>query len=179
MSKKSITALASLIIALASTTFAQSPTAAGTVRTLLTYEKQHDNARDMTFNQRNLNIYKKWITPELYRLFTVELAREKREAKLHPDDKPYFGDGMDFGPMKEYCKENGRVYKQQFSLRLAARSSKFTIVPAAFFYNKACGGGDPIIYRFKLVRRPSGWLIDDIDYGANGSLRRDLRRAGK
>lgn len=176
MDNKPIFAIAALVVAFASTSFAQSSTAAGTVGTVLAYEQQHDNARDTIFNRRNLNIFKKWITPELYRLFDLELARENREAKLHPDDKPYFGDGMGFGPMKEYCKENGRVYTQQFSLRKAVSSARFTIVPAEFFYHKACGGGDAIVYKFKLVRRPSGWLIDDIDYGTNGSLRGDLQR---
>ena len=159
--------------------FGQSSTPVGTVKSVLVYEQQHDNVRDLTFNRRNLNIYKKWITPELYRLFLVELSREQREARVHPDEKPYFGDGMDFGPGKEYCKAHGRVYTQQFSLRKAIVSGGSAIVPASFFYNKACGVVEPTVYRFKLVRRPSSWLIDDIDYRDNTTLRRDLRRAGQ
>jgi hypothetical protein len=153
----------------------QTSTPAGTVRTLLQYEK---NARDLTFNQRNLNIYRKWITPGLYKLFVVELARERRQAKLHPTDKPYF-EGMDFGPRKEVCTGGGRSYTQQFSLRRASTSGDNSTLPVAFFYNKACGTGDPIVYRFKLIRRSSMWLIDDINYGSEGTLRRDLRNAGK
>jgi hypothetical protein len=157
----------------------QTSTPAGTVRTLLQYEKEHDNARDTTFNQRNLNIYRKWITPGLYKLFVIELARERHQAKLHPTDKPYFGDGMDFGPLKESCTENGRTYTQQFSLRKANTSGNTATVPVTFFYNKACGPGDSTVYRFKLVRRSSIWLIDDIDYGSKVTLQRDLRNAGK
>lgn len=180
MNKKERLCAALLIIVLPCGIFGQSSTAAGTVKTVLAYEQQHDNARDGIFNRRNLNIYKKWITPELFRLFLVELAREEREVQLHPGDKPKWGDGMDFSPVKEYCKENGRVYTQQYSLGKAIRSRSATIIPASFFY-KACDGGEPTIYRFKVVRRKSRWLIDDIDYGTdgtNGTLRGDLTRAG-
>lgn len=166
-----------LLTALTNVALAQSNTPAGTVRAVLLYEQRHDNARDKIFNRRNLNIYKKWITPQLYRLFLIELARENKEAKLRPDEKPYFGDGMDFGPMKEYCKKNDRVYRQQFSLRKAIISGRSANVPVSFFYNKACGIVEPTIYRFKLVRRSSTWLIDDIIYDrSGGTLRKDLRR---
>ena len=165
------------IAAFAAVALGQRSTAAGTVRTLLTYE---DKPHGATFNQQNLNRYKKWITPELYRLFKVALAREKRYIRLHPTNKPYFGDGMDFGPLKENCNANGRVYPQQFSIRKAVVSGTSATVRASFFWNKACGIDEPTIFRFKLVRRKSGWLIDDIDYRSNGgTLRTDLLNAPK
>jgi hypothetical protein len=138
----------------------------------LVYEQHHDT----TFNRRNINSRKKWITPELYRLFLAELAREERETREHPDEKPYFGDGLSFGPLKELCEQNGRVYRQQFSVRKAKIVGRSATVPVSFFYHRACGGR-PVIYRFKLVRRHSRWRIDDIDYGSNETLRKALRRA--
>jgi hypothetical protein len=174
--KEAWTVAAILVCAVVSDATGQSSTPSGTIRSVLHYEQRHDNARDSSFNKRNLKIYRRWITPSLHRLFLSELAREEQEARSHPDEKPYLGDGMQFGPIKEYCKENNRVYRQQFSLRKAIVSGSSAIVPASFFYNRACGGGKPTVYRFKLVRRSSVWLIDDIDYGQNGTLRQVLRR---
>ena len=167
-----------LVCASISSALGQGSTPPETVRAVLIYEQRHDNARDSILNKRNLDTYRKWMTASLYQLFLTELAREEQEARIHTDEKPYLGDGMQFSPVKEYCKENGRVYKQQFSLSKGTASRGSAIVPASFFYNKACGGREPTVVRFTLVRRPSGWLIDDIDYGPNGSLRRVLGRVG-
>ena len=164
-----------MIAMLTCTSCAQSTAPAAVVSEVMTYEQVHDNADDAVFNLRNLKIYKKWITPELYELFLAELAREEKEAKLNPDDKPYFGDGMTFSPLKEFCKANGKIYTQQFSLQETVSSDDGAIVPVSFFYDKACGETEPTVYRFRLLKQESVWLIDDIDYGENGSLRNDLR----
>jgi len=169
--------LAAMIAILTCVSLAQSSTPAATVSDVLTYEQAHDNAVDAVFNLRNLKIYKKWITPELYELFLAELTREEKEAKLNPDDKPYFGDGMTFAPLKEFCKANGKIHTQQFALQETVSSGDSAIVPANFFYDKACGEAEPTVYKFKLVKQRFVWLIDNIDYGENGSLRNDLRKA--
>src|SRR4051794_7194202 len=114
----------------------QSSTPANTVKSVLTYEySAHNNALD----QRNLNRYKKWITPGLYKMYKVALARQERYIKLHPTNKPYFGDGMDLSPLKENCTANGRSYLPQFSVGKANVSGRSATVRASFFFNKGCG----------------------------------------
>ena len=39
---------------------------------------------------------------------------------------------------------------------------------------KACDGGEPVVFKFKLVRTRGKWLIDDVDYGDGGELRKDM-----
>jgi len=144
---------------------------------ILDYEENHDNDADMTFNRRNIEIRQKWITPSLYRLYLIELIREEREAKEHPDEKPYFGDGMDFGPLKEFCKAVDKIYPQRFSLSRSRIIGNYVYVRARFFYHKDCDGDEPIYYTFIFRKTGNAWLLNDIDYGKNGTLRRDLRRA--
>ncbi len=152
----------------------QSSTPAGTVRSVLVYEK---STNDTGFSKRRLKVYKKWVTPELYKLLEADLVREKRYIQEHPTNKPYWGDGFFFGTWWDNCKANGRDYTSQFSVRKAIISGDSAVVPAHFFYNKACHIDALNVNRFKLVRRPSGWLINDIDYGSNSTLRKDLRKA--
>jgi len=147
---------------------------------ILSYEKTHDNADDTILNRRNIEIRRKWITRSLYRLYLIELAREEREMKAHPDEKPYFGDGMDFGPLKEFCKVGDNIYPQRFSLGRSRVIGNYTYVRARFFYHPDCDGDEPTYYTFIFRKTGKAWLLDNIDYEKNGgSLRRDLRRAGK
>ncbi|HEY0429416.1 MAG TPA: hypothetical protein VGC76_16670 [Pyrinomonadaceae bacterium] len=147
---------------------------------ILSYEKTHDNATDTIFNRRNLEIRRKWMTPSLYRLYLIELAREEREAKEHPDEKPYFGDGMDFGPLKELCKVGDRIYSQKFSFSRGRFIGNYAYLRARFFYHPECDGNEPTYYAFIFRKLGKAWLLDNIDYGRNGgTLRRSLRRAGK
>ncbi|MBV9241187.1 MAG: hypothetical protein JO314_04180 [Acidobacteria bacterium] len=162
------------ILATMSSTYAQRSAPSRTVHSMLVYEQHHDNTADVLLNRRNLNIYRQWITPSLYRVLLREFIREERESKLHPDEKPYFGDGMQFGARKEYCARNGVQYPQQFAVRRVQFVRGSAIVPAAFFYNKACDSGDPVVFKFKLVRVRGKWLIDDVDYGDGGELRKDM-----
>jgi hypothetical protein len=144
---------------------------------VLRYEELHDNADDIIFNRRNIEIYRKWMTPGLYRLHLIEDAREKQEAKENPDDKPFFED-MTFSPMKELCKVHERTYPQRFSLSKSRVIGNLAYVRARFFYHQDCDYGNHTFYTFILKRIRSAWLVDDIDYGKNGTLRRALRREG-
>ena len=139
------------------------------------YEQEPKKVDNVIFNRRNIDIRKKWITRDLYDLYLVELAREEQEKKLAPDEKPYFGDGMSFGPMKEVgCWKNGRPVLQAFSIRKPKISGKIAIVPVGFYY-PGCGVGVET-FGFQLTKTSAGWLIDDIDYGEKGTLRKDLQR---
>ncbi|MBL8125486.1 MAG: hypothetical protein JNJ39_15400 [Blastocatellia bacterium] len=168
--------VATLVFVLATvpSAYGQRSTPSRTVRSMLLYEQRHDNTEDVLLNRRNLNIYRRWITPSLYRVLLRELIREERESKLHPDEKPYFGDGMQFGARKEYCAKDGVQYPQQFFVNKTRFRRRSAIVPASFFYNKACDGGEPVVFKFKLVRIRGKWLIDDVDYGDGGELRKDM-----
>ncbi len=166
-----------LVMVLVPTAYGRRSTPSRTVRSMLLYEQRHDNVRDTLLNRRNLNIYRRWITPSLYRLLLRELVREELESQLYPDDKPYFGDGMQFGYRKELCQKDGVQYNQQFSVKKARLARRSAIVPASFFYNKACDGGDPVVFQFKLVRVRGRWLIDDLDYGDGVELRKNMPKA--
>ena len=143
---------------------------------VLRYEEMHDNARDIIFDRRNIEIYRKWITPGLCRLYLIEVAREEREAKEHPDEKPYFGDGMTFCPMKELCRVRDKVFPQRFLLSKSRLIGNQAYIRARFFYHPDCDYGNHTFYSFILKKVGFAWLIDNIDYGKNGTLRRSLRR---
>jgi hypothetical protein len=148
-----------------------------TVRHALRYEQTHDNGPDIVFNRRNLEIRRKWMTLSLYRLYLIELAREERESKERPDEKPYLGDGMDFSPMKESCKVGNKFYLQRFLLSKARVLRTRAYVRARFFYHPDCDYGEYTYYTFILKRGGRAWFIDDIDYGKKRTLRGDLRRS--
>lgn len=145
---------------------------------ILRYEASHDNATDLTFNKRNLEFRRKWLTPSLYRLYLAELAREEKEATEHPDEKPYFGDGMNFGPMKELCRSAGKTYRQKFRLISSRATRDSAYLRSRFYYGpRECEGDKPTEYTFIFKKTNGSWLLDDINYGTNGTLRKDLSRA--
>jgi hypothetical protein len=167
--KRSITFLFALIFVagVVSTTAQRSPRA--TVEAFYRFDSSHSQI----FNRRNIDARKRWLSAELYRLFLYELRREADFVKKHPDEKPFFGDGLPFQPLQEMC-EQGRdrtvVIKQDFVRGTRAAAT------ATFAYPKPCRDADPLVYTIGLTKTREGWVIDDINFGEDTSLKQRLQR---
>ena len=136
-----------------------------------------DRANSQAFNRANLDARKAWFSPELYKLFENELKREAEYLKANPSEKPFFGDGMPFQPLDEACKvgttevRRGLVVKQEF------QRTAHAAVTATFAYPKTCKeGGEPVVYTIGLVKSNGRWVIDDVNYGEDTSLKQRLQR---
>ena len=132
-----------------------------------------DRSHSQIFNRRNIDARKRWFSAELYKLFLYELRREADFVKKHPDEKPFFGDGLPFQPVQEMC-EQGRdrtvVIKQDFVRGTRAAAT------ATFAYPKPCRDADPLVYTIGLTKTRTGWVIDDINFGEDTSLKQRLQR---
>ena len=136
-----------------------------------------DRVNSQTFNRANLDARKAWFSPELYKLFENELKREAEYLKANPSEKPFFGDGMPFQPLDEACKvgttevRRGLVIKQEF------QRTAHAAVTATFAYPKTCkDGGEPVVYTIGLIKSNGRWVIDDVNYGEDTSLKERLGR---
>lgn len=134
---------------------------------------RYDRSHSQIFNRRNIDARKRWFSTELYNLFLNELKREAAYLKRNPTDKPYFGDGLPFQPMQEKCDkgfDRGLVVKQEFVRGNRAAAT------AELAYPKRCGDPMPVVYTIGLTKTRSGWVIDDINYGEDTTLKQRLRR---
>jgi hypothetical protein len=167
--KRSITLLFALIFVagVISATAQRSP------RTTVEAFYRFDRSHSQVFNRRSIDARKRWLSAELYKLFLYELRREADFVKKHPDEKPFFGDGLPFQPMQEKC-EQGRdrtvVIKQDFVRGTRAAAT------ATFAYPKPCRDADPLVYTIGLTKTREGWVIDDINFGEDTSLKQRLQR---
>jgi hypothetical protein len=134
---------------------------------------KYDRSHSQIFNRRNIDARKQWFSTELYRLLLNELKRDAAYLKKNPTDKPFFGDGLPFQPLQEKC-EQGRdrtlVVEQDFVRRDRAAAT------ATFSYPKPCSDPMPVVYTIGLLKTKSGWVIDDINYGEDTTLKQRLRR---
>ena len=133
---------------------------------------RYDRSHSQTFNRRNIDARKRWFSTELYNLFLNELKREAAYLRKNPTDKPYFGDGLPFQPLQEKCEKGlnrGLVVKQEFVRGGRAAAT------ATFAYPTRCGDPMPVVYTIGLTKTKSGWVIDDINYGEDTTLKQRLR----
>jgi len=168
MNKTKLVLILILILFGSSITAAQSATPVAAVQSFYAFDRAHSQ----TFNRQNVNARKKWLSPELSRLFDNELRRQDALLKKNSTDKPYFGDGFPFQPLQEACDGAGKhrspVVKQDF------RKGNRAAVTVTFSYPKSCKAADPVIYTIGLVRKGGGWLIDDLNTGEDHSLKEVL-----
>ncbi|MBS1794748.1 MAG: hypothetical protein JSS81_12890 [Acidobacteria bacterium] len=132
-------------------------------------------ARSNIFTAGNLRAYRKWFSPALNKLFDYELKREAAYLKLHPTDKPYFGDGFPFQPLDE-CYVNKRSYNNTYKTGAVTADGDRTLVEIVFASPKICGGAAIDTYKVALVNGKAGWLIDDWIYPDGRRLTEDLKR---
>lgn len=134
---------------------------------------RYDRSHSQTFNRRNIDARKRWFSAELYNLFLNELKREAAYLKKNPTDKPYFGDGLPFQPLQEKCEAGrgrGLQTKQDYI------EAKRAVELAGFSYPKPCKDPDPVVYTIGMLKVGGRWVIDDINYGEDTTLKQRLRR---
>ena len=149
---------------------AQSP--AATVSAFYQFDRSHPQI----FNRRNIDTRKQWFSSELYKLFLYELKREKEYLKKNPGDKPYFGDGLPFQPVDETCKAGRRNLHRTVVVKLADQKGDRAAVAASFPFPKPCKDTDAPTYTIGLIKQGGRWLIDDVNYGDDRTLKQDLNR---
>jgi hypothetical protein len=159
-----------LILLFATAALSQAAGPAETVRAFYRFS----NARSSVFSRRHIESRKRWYTPELYRLFIEALRKENAFLKQHPDEKPFFGDGLDFRPLQEPCHANGKAYDRSQSITRTDAKHNQAYVDVNFAYPKACTE-EPIVYRVQLKRLSGRWLIDDWIYSDGTTLTRDMK----
>jgi hypothetical protein len=136
---------------------------------------RYDRSHSQTFDRANIDARRRWFSPELYRLFLNELKRQAAFLKKNPTDKPYFGDGLPFQPWDEVC-DGDKGIRRTVMVRQEFRRATRAAATATFAYPKPCANSDPVVYTIGLVRVKDGWVIDDINYGEDTTLKQRLRR---
>jgi hypothetical protein len=132
-----------------------------------------DRSHSQTFNRSNINARKQWFSSELYSLLLNELKRDAAYLKKNPTDKPFFGDGLPFQPLQEKCeagKYRALIIKQDFL------KGDRAVELAGFAYPKPCKQPDPVVYTIGMFKLGGKWVIDDINYGEDTTLKQRLQR---
>jgi hypothetical protein len=170
---KSKTLFAMLVFALfAINAFAQTNTPVSAVNSFYKYDRWHSQV----FNRRNIDARKAWFSPELYSLFQNELKRQAAYLKKNPNDKPYFGDGLPFQPIDEPCTVGKRTLHKSVAVKPAFQKDSRAAVTATFAFPKPCKDADATTYTIGLIKGKSGWVIDDVNFGEDRTLKEDLKR---
>ena len=170
--KTKIIFLSIILLLLSANIFAQKQSAAAAVGAFYKFYR----ARSGIFNAREVNLYKKWFSADLNKLFQNELTREKEYLKQNPTDKPFFGDGFPFQPLDE-CVKSGKSYKNIYQIGTETVRKSIAIVEVKFYNPKPCGGELVETYKIELVNSKGGWLINDWIYADGKRLTEDLKRA--
>ena len=137
---------------------------------------KYDRSHSQTFNRRNIDARKQWFSAELYSLFQNELKREAAYLKKNPTDKPYFGDGLPFQPYDETCKANRREVHKSLVVKSAFQKGSRAAVTATFAFPKPCKDPDDTTYTIGLIKSRGNWVIDDVNYGEDTTLKERLNR---
>jgi hypothetical protein len=163
--------LSMILLLLSANIFAQKQDAAAAVGAFYKFHRTRSNV----FKASEVNLYKKWFSAGLNKLFQYELKREKEYLKKNPTDKPYFGDGFGFDPLDE-CSKAGKSYKNTYQIGTAAIRKSLAVVEVKFYNPKACGGEAIATYKIELIQNKGIWLINDWIYPDGKRLTEDLKR---
>jgi hypothetical protein len=134
------------------------------VRAFYTYHLAHNK----DFTVRNIQLRKRFLTPELYGLLIKELKRQAAESKAHPDEAPdYEGDPLT--DSQEYpdsfrvgkAEMAGDVAKVIVTLQWSARTSR---------------GVDKRDITVEATKGATGWLINDIVNNQGSRVQDDLKK---
>ena len=147
-----------------------SPTAA--VKAFYAFDRSHSKI----FSRRTIDARRGWFSNELYKLFLNEIKREAAYLKKNPTDKPYFGDGFPFQPYDEACKVGRRSLHKTLKIDPAFEKGDRAAVTATFAFPAPCKDPDATTYTIGLVKVRGRWLIDDVNFGEDRSLKQDLNR---
>jgi hypothetical protein len=148
--------------------FAQGPNAQDaalkSVRAFYTYHLAHNK----DFTVRNIQLRKRWLTPELYNLLLKELKRQAAESKAHPDEAPdYEGDPL----------TDSQEYPDSFRVVKAETAGEVAKVTVTLQWSaKTSRGIDKRDITVEATRSATGWLINDIINNQGSSLKDDLKK---
>ena len=147
----------------AQTAGAQDP-AVRAVRSFYTFHL----ARSKDFTVRNVQLRKRFLTPELYGLLLKELKRQAAESKAHPDEAPDFeGDPL----------TDSQEYPDSFRMGKAEVSGDVAKVTVALLWSPRTGRGrDKRDIVVEVTKSGGGWLINDIIDNQGSRLRDQLKR---
>jgi hypothetical protein len=134
-----------------------------------------DRSHSQDFNRRSIDARKRWFSRRFYNLFLAELRKQNAHLKTHPTEKPFFGDGFSFSPLEEPCDADGRSLFRKYSIQNTSTKTTRAVVPVRFSYPKPCKA-EAIVWKLKLVKTGSGWVIDDLIYGDGSSLSADMKK---
>lgn len=133
-----------------------------------------DRSHSQTFNRRNIDARNRWFTASLYRAFLRELRLENAYLKDHPDDKPFFGDGLPFSPYEETCDFAGKWFPSKYRVGSTLMRGNAADVRITVYWPSQCKLS-PATYRVRLIRERSVWKLDDIIYSDGRTLVQDMR----
>jgi hypothetical protein len=135
---------------------------------------KYDRSHSQTFNRNNIIARRQWFSAELHKLLLNELRRKAAYLKKYPDNKPRFGDGLPFQPLQESC-DGKTSAKQVLTIRQEAVRGNRAVVTAKFTDPKPCPNRSDVI-TVGLIRTRSGWVVDDMNYGTDQTLKQELKR---
>ena len=143
------------------------PGQAAAVRAVRSFYTFH-LARNKDFTVRNIQLRRRFLSPELYDLLLKELKRQAAARKAHPDEAPYF-EGDPLTDSQEYpdsfrigtAEVTGEAAKVTVTLQWSARTSR---------------GRDKRDIVVELTKGGSGWLINDVVNNQGIKLRDELKR---
>jgi hypothetical protein len=161
---------AAILVCIPHTMLAQNPSPSATVASFYTYDRTHSQV----LSRPNIDARSKWLTPAFARELREEEIRERAESKLHPDEKPWFGDGLSMQPYEEYFKEHGVRCRLGSRITLKTQTSKSAVVSVRFAYVKPCEPNGET-YKLRLTNIRGKWLINDIILPNGTSYRRNIR----
>ncbi|HKA16920.1 MAG TPA: hypothetical protein VKN18_01270 [Blastocatellia bacterium] len=160
--------LSAVLLVVGNPTFAQTAkpedAASRSVRAFYTYHLAHNK----DFTVRNVQLRKRWLTPELYNLLLKELKRQAAASKAHPDEAPdYEGDPLT--DSQEYpdsfrvvkTEMAGDVARVTVTLQWSARTSR---------------GVDKRDITVEATKGATGWLVNDIVNSDGSKLQEDLKK---
>lgn len=166
MIKKRTILLIALSAVLAASASGQTSDPVSAVRAFYAY----DSKASPVFNRRNLDSRRRYLSPRLYNLFRQELRKESAFLKANPGEKPFFGDGFPFRPIDEPCQADGRLIDRRYSVAAMRRYRGPRVdVPVRFAYPRPCNL-EALIYKARVIRSGSRWLIDDIVFEDGSTL---------
>ena len=152
--------------------FAQSATPVQKVTAFYKFDASHDQA----FNRANIDARQRFIDSSLYQLLFKGTRAGARVPAGKPRDKPHFGDGLPFRPLDETCTVGARTHRSRTNIGRAQVVGETATVPVTFSYPAACKL-PATVFKVKLYRAKTIWVIQDFEYPDGSTLSQDLSRA--
>lgn len=125
-------------------------------------------AHNKNFTLRNVQLRKRFLSPELYDLLVGEIKRQDAYSKAHPDEAPYFeGDPL----------TNSQEYPDSFRLGKADGSGDLVRVTVTLLWSaRSSRGRDKRDIIVEAKKSGQTWLINDVINNEGTRLSEDLKK---